>query len=61
MQKILTRYDRLRYRLMPYIYSVAWKTTSENYTPMRALVMDFRDDPRARISATNFFSARRCS
>jgi alpha-D-xyloside xylohydrolase len=46
MQRILTRYDRLRYRLLPYIYSVAWKTTSENYTPMRALVMDFRDDPR---------------
>jgi len=46
VQKILTRYDRLRYRLMPYIYSVAWKTTSEGYTPMRALVMDFRDDPR---------------
>jgi len=45
-QTILTRYDRLRYRLIPYIYSVAWKTTSENYTPMRALVMDFRDDPR---------------
>jgi alpha-D-xyloside xylohydrolase len=43
---ILTRYDRLRYRLMPYIYSLAWKTTNENYTPMRALVMDFRDDPR---------------
>jgi alpha-D-xyloside xylohydrolase len=46
IQKILTRYDQLRYRLMPYIYSVAWKTTSEGYTPMRSLVMDFRDDPR---------------
>jgi len=46
IQQILTSYDRLRYRLVPYIYSVAWKTTSENYTPMRALVMDFRDDPR---------------
>ena len=46
IEAILTLYDRLRYRLLPYIYSVAWKTTSENYTPMRALVMDFRDDPR---------------
>jgi len=46
-QKILTDYDRLRYKLMPYIYSVAWKTTSESYTPMRPLVMDFRGDPRA--------------
>ena len=46
-QKILTDYDRLRYELMPYIYSVAWKTTNEGYTPMRPLVMDFRADARA--------------
>jgi alpha-D-xyloside xylohydrolase len=46
-QKILTSYDRLRYRLMPYIYSLAWKTTSESYTPMRPLAMDFRADTRA--------------
>ncbi len=46
-QTILTAYDRLRYRLMPYIYSLAWRTTSEAYTPMRALAMDFRTDTRA--------------
>jgi alpha-D-xyloside xylohydrolase len=46
-QKILTNYDRLRYRLMPYIYSLAWKTTSESYTPMRPLAMDYRTDTRA--------------
>ena len=46
-QKILVAFDRLRYRLLPYIYSLAWKTTSEGYTPMRPLVMDFRTDPRA--------------
>jgi alpha-D-xyloside xylohydrolase len=45
-QKILVNFDRLRYRLMPYIYSLAWKTTSESYTPMRPLVMDFRSDAR---------------
>jgi alpha-D-xyloside xylohydrolase len=32
--------------LLPYIYSLAWMTTSASYTPMRALVMDFRTDPR---------------
>jgi alpha-D-xyloside xylohydrolase len=47
-QKILTAYDRLRYRLMPYIYSVAWKVTSEGYTMMRPLVMDFRTDVQAQ-------------
>ncbi|MBV9888917.1 MAG: DUF4968 domain-containing protein [Acidobacteria bacterium] len=46
-QKILTSYDRLRYRLMPYIYSLAWMTTSEAYTPMRPLAMDYRTDARA--------------
>jgi len=46
-QKILVNFDRLRYRLLPYIYSLAWKTTSESYTPMRPLVMDFRTDDRA--------------
>jgi alpha-D-xyloside xylohydrolase len=46
-QKILVSYDRLRYRLMPYIYSMAWRVTHNGYTPMRALAMDFRSDPRA--------------
>ncbi len=45
-QAILVKYDRLRYELMPYIYSIAWRITSESYTPMRPLVMDFREDPR---------------
>jgi alpha-D-xyloside xylohydrolase len=37
--------DRLRYRLLPYVYSLAWKVTSEDYTIQRPLVMDFRTDP----------------
>ncbi len=47
-QKILVGFDRLRYRLLPYTYSLAWKTTSSSYTPMRPLVMDFRTDVRAQ-------------
>lgn len=46
-EKILVAFDTLRYRLLPYIYSLAWMTTSQAYTPMRALVMDFRTDTRA--------------
>lgn len=45
-EKILVAFDRLRYRLMPYIYSTAWRITHENYTPMRPLVMDFAADHR---------------
>ncbi len=45
-QSILLKFDTLRYRLLPYIYSLAWMTTHADYTPMRALVMDFRNDVR---------------
>jgi alpha-D-xyloside xylohydrolase len=53
-QTILVNFDRLRYRMLPYIYSLAWKTTSEAYTPMRPLVMDFRADPRAQNIGDQF-------
>src|SRR6202000_3288017 len=39
------KYDKLRYRLMPYIYSMAGRGTQENYTMMRALAFDFPNDP----------------
>jgi len=38
------KYDRLRYRLLPYIYSLAWRVTSEGYTMLRGLPMDFPAD-----------------
>ncbi len=47
-QKILIDYDRLRYHLLPYIYSVAWRVTNEGYTMLRPLVMDFRTDAGVR-------------
>jgi alpha-D-xyloside xylohydrolase len=37
-------YSRLRYKLMPYIYSLAGKTYHDDYTVMRALPMDFAAD-----------------
>lgn len=37
-------YDKLRYRLMPYIYSLAGQTYHSGYTIMRGLVMDFGKD-----------------
>lgn len=41
-------YDKLRYRLMPYIYSLAGMTWLNDYTIMRALVMDFPGDAKVR-------------
>ena len=42
--KILEKFDRLRYQLLHYIYSTAWRVTSNGYTMLRGLVMDFRTD-----------------
>jgi len=42
---ILLKYDNLRYRLLPYIYSLAGRVTTDNYTMMRSLSFDFRKDP----------------
>ena len=53
-QKTLVAYDKLRYRLLPYIYSLAWQTTSAGYTIMRPLVMDFRTDVRAQNIGDEF-------
>ena len=44
-KSILLKYDNLRYRLMPYIYSLAWEVTNEGYTIMRSLAFDFPNDP----------------
>ena len=41
-------YMRLRYRLMPYIYSLAGAIHFDDYTLMRGLPMDFPDDPEVR-------------
>jgi len=42
--KSFVYYDKLRYRLMPYLYSMAGWAHFKDYTLMRALVMDFNGD-----------------
>jgi alpha-D-xyloside xylohydrolase len=37
-------YNKLRYRLLPYIYSLAGAAYHDNYTIMRGLAMDFAKD-----------------
>jgi alpha-D-xyloside xylohydrolase len=41
---VLLKFDTLRYRLLPYIYSLAWRVTDDGYTIMRGLPMDFAYD-----------------
>ncbi|WP_419033059.1 TIM-barrel domain-containing protein [Dysgonomonas gadei] len=42
--KSMVYYTKLRYQMMPYIYSLAGMTYFNDYTIMRALVMDFGKD-----------------
>lgn len=45
-QEILRQYDELRYRLLPYIYSVSWAVTDRGGSMMRPVFFDFSDDSR---------------
>ena len=52
--KSMVYYTNLRYRLMPYLYSLAASCYHDDYTMMRGLVMDFPDDPRVRDIADQY-------
>jgi len=47
-------YDQLRYRLLPYIYSIAGKAYHNDYTIMRGLVMDFPSDEKVNNIADQY-------
>ncbi len=51
---ILAFYDRLRYRLMPYIYTLGADTYHKAGTIMRGLVMDFPNDTKVRDIADEY-------
>ncbi|MBB3188103.1 glycoside hydrolase family 31 protein [Microbacter margulisiae] len=44
VQEGMLKMLKLRYRLLPYLYSEAWQVTRNGYTIMRPLVMDFSRD-----------------
>ena len=46
-EPILSKYLRLRYQLLPYTYSAAYRSYQTGAPYMRALFMDFPDDPKA--------------
>lgn len=50
----ILEYSRIRYRMIPYIYSLAARTYFHDYTVMRALVMDYPDDIAAREVSDQF-------
>ena len=54
----IEKYIRLRYRLLPYIYSTAWQVTSHHDTFMRALIMDFPQDQQTHDLGSEYLFGR---
>ena len=50
----IVRYNKMRYHLMPYLYSLGGKVHFDDYTIMRALVMDFPADPEVKDIGDQF-------
>jgi alpha-D-xyloside xylohydrolase len=48
------KFDRLRYRMFPYVYSLAGAVTQHSGVFMRPLVMDFASDAEAREIADEY-------
>ena len=47
VEAICRRYAELRYRLLPYTYTLAWQAHTRGLPLMRPLVLNYPDDPRA--------------
>lgn len=52
--KSILFYNKLRYRMMPYIYSLIGQTYHNDYTMMRGLPMDFSTDKKVLNIANQF-------
>ena len=55
VESILRKYDALRYRLLPYIYSAAWGVTDRGETMMKALPFVYPNDQSLRDVSDQFF------
>lgn len=54
VEQVLRRYDELRYRLLPYIYSEAWGVTSRGESIMRALPLEYQNQRSLREIGDQF-------
>ncbi|HNX05624.1 MAG TPA: glycoside hydrolase family 31 protein, partial [Opitutales bacterium] len=50
----MVEYNKLRYRLMPWLYSMVGSVSFDDYTMMRPLFMDFPKDAKVRDIADEF-------
>ncbi|MEO8137319.1 MAG: TIM-barrel domain-containing protein, partial [Betaproteobacteria bacterium] len=54
IEDICRRYLELRYRLLPYTYTLAWQAHRDGLPLMRPLILNHADDPRTWDLATQF-------
>lgn len=53
-EKIFKKFDRLRYRLIPYLYSYANVASSTGLPVMRPMVLEFQEDPNTYTMDTQY-------
>lgn len=53
-QAAFLKINRLRYRLLPYLYSVAWETHQSGLPMMRPMLLEFQEDFAARDLSAQF-------
>ncbi len=54
-QGILRKYLKLRYKLFPYIYTSAWQGASEGIPMMRAMTLEYQNNPTAWSKQNQYF------
>lgn len=54
----IEKFIKLRYQIMPYIYSIAGAVRLENATMMRSLLFDYQDDPVVKTILDEFLFGR---
>jgi len=57
-EAIFRRYDELRYQLLPYIYSEAVECCATSLPMLRALVLEFQDDPTTHVIDDQYLFGR---
>ncbi|MDD3243142.1 MAG: glycoside hydrolase family 31 protein [Eubacteriales bacterium] len=54
VQKAFLKMNKLRYRMLPYVYSIAWETHFTGIPMMRAMLLEFQSDRCARQVSTQY-------
>jgi alpha-glucosidase/alpha-D-xyloside xylohydrolase len=58
IEPITRRYDELRYRLMPYTYTLAWEARNTGMPLQRAMWLHYPDDKKVRGMGTQYMWGR---